>query len=61
MLEEGWKMKSAISWTMIRKKKRVIPNSSRGVEDAANGPKMTILWGGQFESMVTSEVYSVLI
>jgi len=46
MLEEGWKMKSAISWTMMRKEKRVISNSSRGVEDAANVLKMTILWGG---------------
>ena len=46
MLEEGQKMKSAISWTMMGKDERVIPNSSRGVEDAANARKMTILWGG---------------
>ena len=46
MLEEGQKMKNAISWTMMGKDERVIPNSSRGVEDAANARKMTILWGG---------------
>ena len=36
-------------------------SSSRGVEDAANTRKMTILSWGQFESMVTSEIYAVVI
>ena len=35
--------------------------SSHGVKDAVNSPKMTLLSWGQFESMVTSEIYAVVI